>query len=285
MTSLNYPYISIIIPVYNRKDKIQSAIESVLKQTFTNFEIIIVDDGSTDGLGKILALYSDSRVRVLKHSKNKGASAARNTGIKEATGDLIAFLDSDDVWVSEKLEKQISHFNGLRERNESIKGSFTWFFLHRQNGSVILRKFKNVKNWKKYFLEGCFISPGSTLLIDKSVYKHIGFYDESLNRLEDWDWLLRFSKKFNLVTYEIPLSHIYQGERPPYKSVLSSFQKILKKYRNELSFCEKAKLISNGHIELYSSCRRTSFLKAHWHFSLAILMNPFLLKRAWRNKK
>lgn len=279
MNLSTFPYITIVIPVYNRSILIQHALDSVLKQTFSNFEIIIIDDGSTDDLEEVLKLYSDPRLRIIKHLKNQGAAAARNTAIKSARGSLIAFLDSDDKWCSTKLEKQLNHFECLRQSDKNIMGSFTWFFLHRQNGLLELRRFPKINNWNKYFLLGCFISPGSTLLVDKKVFEDIGFYDESLSRLEDWDWLFRFSKKFNLSVCEIPLSHIYQGETPSYQSVLSAFQKIFQKHKKDLSFHEKITLISTGHIELYYSCRKSSLFKACGHFFLSIIMNPLLLKK------
>src|ERR1700722_1374407 len=98
MNSFENPRVSIIIPVYNRSHTLSRALASVFQQTFKEFEVIIVDDGSTDALDDVLKLYADPRLHIYKHSINKGASAARNTGIKVAQGSLIAFLDSDDAW-------------------------------------------------------------------------------------------------------------------------------------------------------------------------------------------
>lgn len=274
--------ISVIIPVYNREYIVSRAIQSVLQQSFKGFELIIVDDGSTDKLEEVLKACSDPRLKIIKHPRNKGAAAARNTGIKAARGDLLAFLDSDDEWCSTKLEEQLNHLDASRKKNEHIMGSFTWFFLHRQNGLVELRHFTKVKNWRKYFLQGCFISPGSTLLMDKNVYEDIGFYDESLTRLEDWDWLLRFSKKFDLAIYEQPLSHIHQGDIPSYHGVFAAIQAIIQKHKKGLSFYENINLISSGQIELFYTCKRTSFFKASRHFFFALAMNPFLLKKVAR---
>lgn len=285
MSLLKAVRVSIVIPVYNRDYIISRAVQSVLQQSFKDFEVIIVDDGSTDKLEEVLKTYSDPRLIVIKHPRNKGAAAARNTAIKAAQGSLIAFLDSDDEWASEKLEKQVKHFDNLRHNNKNIMASFTWFFLHRQNGLAEMRQFRKIRNWKKYFLEGCFISPGSTLLVDKKAYEEVGLYDESLKRFEDWDWLIRFSKKFGLVAYEKPLSSIHQGSIPSYQDVFSSFKEIFHKNKKELTFFEKIKLFSSGHIELYHSCRKNYFFKAYGHFFLAIMMNPFLLKRVIRALK
>lgn len=106
------PKISVVIPTYNREDKVLKAIESALAQSFTDLEVIVVDDGSTDNTGRILEETFENRIRYYKQA-NQGASIARNRGIEEARGEWIAFLDSDDVWEKEKLELQLratAHF-------------------------------------------------------------------------------------------------------------------------------------------------------------------------------
>ena len=103
------PTVSIIIPTYNRAHLIDRSIQSVLNQTYQDFELIVVDDGSTDNTEDIIRQFQekDKRIKYIKHDKNKGGSAARNTGIKNSRGEYIAFQDSDDEWFPEKLEKQI----------------------------------------------------------------------------------------------------------------------------------------------------------------------------------
>jgi len=106
---MNYPLVSVVIPSYNRAATIGKAIESVLAQTFADFELIIVDDGSSDGaqLDSVLRRFGDPRLRLVRHPVNRGVSAARNTGIDGARGRFVAFLDSDDFWLPAKLEKQV----------------------------------------------------------------------------------------------------------------------------------------------------------------------------------
>jgi glycosyltransferase involved in cell wall biosynthesis len=106
------PTVSVIIPTYNRENLIGRAIYSVLKQTYQDFEIIVIDDDSTDNTREVIKEFQrkDKRIKYIKHGKNKGGSAARNTGIREAKGKYIAFQDSDDEWLSGKLEKQIKMF-------------------------------------------------------------------------------------------------------------------------------------------------------------------------------
>jgi glycosyltransferase involved in cell wall biosynthesis len=110
MSNFN-PLVSVILPTYNRAHVLGKAIESILNQTYSNFEIIIVDDGSLDSTEKLVARYRDNRIKYIRHTKNQGAVAARNTGIVASKGEYIAFQDSDNEWLPEKLEKQIAAFN------------------------------------------------------------------------------------------------------------------------------------------------------------------------------
>ena len=100
--------VSIIIPMYNREKTIKMAVESILEQTCQDFELIIVDDCSTDNTDEVVASIKDERIRYLKNERNSGAAVSRNRALREAKGRWIAFLDSDDLWMPEKLEKQIS---------------------------------------------------------------------------------------------------------------------------------------------------------------------------------
>lgn len=102
--------VSVIIPVYQVEKYIANTVRSVLSQTYTNFELLIVDDGSTDRSYEICQQFADSRIEIIRQ-KNQGVAAARNTGIAKAQGDYVAFLDGDDLWVPEKLEKHVAHLN------------------------------------------------------------------------------------------------------------------------------------------------------------------------------
>jgi len=128
------PLVSIITPSYNSTLFIKETIESVLNQTYKNWEMIIVDDDSTDKSQEIVALYAskDDRIKLLINVENLGAAQSRNRAIKEAKGDYIAFLDSDDIWFADKLEKQIS----LMERND-IFLSYTSYNTMNETGKVV----------------------------------------------------------------------------------------------------------------------------------------------------
>lgn len=102
------PAVSVVIPTYDRAAVLPRAIDSVLGQTVEDLELLVVDDGSTDRAPDVVAGYADDRVRCLRHEQNRGASAARNSGIEAASGDYVAFLDSDDEWLAGKLETQLA---------------------------------------------------------------------------------------------------------------------------------------------------------------------------------
>jgi glycosyltransferase involved in cell wall biosynthesis len=120
------PLISIVIPIFNRADTIGRAIESCLAQTYDRFEIVLVDDCSTDDLPSALQPFAeDQRIRLVGHAVNQGVSAARNTGVQNAKGDLVAFLDSDDAWYPTKLERQVAKAGSLEEDRPYLCGALT----------------------------------------------------------------------------------------------------------------------------------------------------------------
>lgn len=116
--------VSVIIPTYNRAHLLGRAIQSVLAQTYEDFEIIVVDDASTDVTEQVVKSFADDRINYIRHQKNKGGSSARNTGIKAAKGEFIAFLDSDDEWVPKKLEKEINRLQTLSNEVGVFYGGF-----------------------------------------------------------------------------------------------------------------------------------------------------------------
>jgi glycosyltransferase involved in cell wall biosynthesis len=183
--------ISVVIPAYNRAQSICPAINSVLDQSLKCHEIIIVDDGSQDDLAQVLKPYGNA-ITLIRHKTNLGASAARNTGIKAATGDTIAFLDSDDVWLPEKLRKQSEFMQNL-----DLQASCTNFYVSsRPPGkvtpltSIAHRPYGQLLTVQDC-VWGCFISPGSTFMCKTALLKKVGGYDTKFPRYEDWDLLLK----------------------------------------------------------------------------------------------
>ena len=182
------PLVSTVIPTFNRGWSICRAVKSVLCQDYPNIEIIVVDDGSDDDTEEKLAPYTD-RIRVLKQ-KNKGVSAARNAGIKAAFGDLIAFLDSDDLWESDKISKQTAFFTEHPEaficQTEEI-----WI----RNGIRVNPSQKHKKPSGMIFepsLHLCLVSP-SAVMMKPRLFQEKGLFDEILPACEDYDLWLRVS--------------------------------------------------------------------------------------------
>jgi len=182
------PLISVIIPTYNRAYILPRAIESVLNQTFKNIEIIIVDDGSTDETPYLVSKYPLIYVR----KPHKGVSHTRNIGILKAKGELVAFLDSDDAFVPEKLEKQLKFF----EKYPHYKIVQTDEIWYKGNRRINPKKIhKKAEGW--FFdkaIKLCVVSI-STVLIKKEVFDEIGFFDEAFPVCEDYEFWLRVSLK------------------------------------------------------------------------------------------
>ena len=231
---MNNPKISVIIPTYNRGYSIARAIKCVLKQTFQDFEIIIVDDGSQDSTEEVVGQFKDTRIRYLAHSQNKGEPAARNTGVMAAKGEYIAFLDSDDEWLPNKLEIQL---NIHEQITDEISASCTGYYLHLTKLGIILNKIPQCtgSSWYRHLLLfGCDLGPGTTMVVTKQAYHEVGYYDESLIRSPDWDWLIRYVKKYKLTVVEELLAHVYyNNSKNPHVFEKSSFH-FMTKYDKEL---------------------------------------------------
>ena len=215
--------ISVIIPTFNREHFVQKAIKSVLEQTYTDFELIIVDDGSTDNVSQAISKFNDPRLSYI-YKENKGVSSARNHGITISQGKYIAFLDSDDYWIPQKLEKQMRFFKNNPE------------YKIQQTQELWIRHGKRVNQMKKHekpsgeiygdCLKMCVITPSSAL-INKTIFNEIGLFDESLPACEDYDLWLRISCKYPVALIDENLIVKYGG----HQDQLSRKIKFLDKYR------------------------------------------------------
>jgi len=199
--------ISVIIPAYNRAAVIGAAIDSVVNQALPSaqctVDIIVVDDASDDDLAATLRPFKQ-QIRLIRHDRNGGAAAARNTAITAADGDLLAFLDSDDIWLPGKLARQMAamHQNGW-------EASCTAYLLSRPGTrDHISPRLSTGLIGLEQMAWGCFVSPGSTLLCRRSLFEEIGRFDTGLRRLEDWDWLLRYASVRSFGFLAEPLARI-----------------------------------------------------------------------------
>jgi glycosyltransferase involved in cell wall biosynthesis len=183
--------VSVIIPTYNRKAFVLEAVNSILAQTYEDYELIVVDDGSADGTGEALKPYGD-RLRYL-YQENQGVSAARNRGLGHARGEFIAFLDSDDLWLPSKLAIQIA----FMEQHPEARLCYTdeiWI----RRGLRVNPKKRHVKYSGEiypYCLPLCIISPSSALMC-RDLFAQVGAFDSGLPVCEDYDLWLRVAARF-----------------------------------------------------------------------------------------
>jgi len=186
------PSVSVIIPVYNRLEYICEAIESVLAQTYKNYEIIVVDDGSTSNVKRVLESYMDEIKYI--YQENKGLAAARNTGIKNSKGKYLAFLDDDDLFEPKKLEIQVS----VLEDNQDIGFVYSDCYEFDTTNEAKMRLNLTVGRNKpsSEFAKLFFMNPNvrvPTVLARRKCFEDVGLFDESLSQHEDGDMLLRIA--------------------------------------------------------------------------------------------
>jgi glycosyltransferase involved in cell wall biosynthesis len=211
---------SVLIPAYNRAYIIREALQSAFAQTFQDFEVLVIDDGSKDLTSQIMQEYHDPRLRYIRHEKNKGYSGACNTGFREAKGEYVSFLDSDDLWKPEKLSIEV----GFLERHREVQAVFS--DLEKEDGREMVPSFMRVTPYfstmlaaKHYPSEIVFtqremylcllrevpIKP-TALTIRKEAVEHVGYFNESWPSGSDWEFLLRFSRVFRFGYIDQPLA-------------------------------------------------------------------------------
>jgi glycosyltransferase involved in cell wall biosynthesis len=193
------PLVSVIIPTYNSADFLMEAIESVLDQTWGDFEIIVVDDGSTDGTPERVRRYDD-KVRYF-YKKNGGPSSARNMGVKQARGGYVAFLDSDDVWEPEKLRVQMHVVSEHPENKLVCTDSALMGRRGTREGKL---KRDLMGNLFPILYSNSFIRT-STVVMAKACFQTVGFFDERYRSAEDYDLWLRVAKRYPIAYIKQPL--------------------------------------------------------------------------------
>ncbi|MBD2453366.1 glycosyltransferase [Nostoc sp. FACHB-87] len=198
MTSViqNIPKISVIIPTYNSERTIKTTIDSVLSQSFTDFELIVINDGSTDSTLDIASQIQDSRLKVFSF-ENAGGNVSRNRGLQKAVGEFISFLDADDVWTSDKL---VSQLEALQD-NIDAKVAYSWTDYIDENGKFLVSGSHITVNGDVYerLLVSNFLENGSNPLIYREALIELGGFDESLSAAQDWDMWLRLAARYSFV--------------------------------------------------------------------------------------
>jgi len=270
--------VNVIIPTYNRAELLPGAIDSVLAQTFKDYEIIIIDDGSTDGTRKVLSPYLlHPNIRYF-YQDNKKQAAAKNLGIQKAQGEYIAFLDSDDLWSPQKLALQVKALDDHPEI--AMVYSNQMIFRNSLDSGKIKYRPGILKSGEIFYdlLMRKFYCSTPTILLRKSAIDAVGGFDESLrNALEDWEFTLRISKIFQIYCIDKPLiwRRIHAEGSPGYHEIrIRNHSRILDKYLSDSSLSDSFKKAVLG--KAYFSWGHLSFLdrrykKATRYFSKATL--------------
>jgi len=198
ITKFDNPLISVVLPVFNGEKTISETIQSVLEQTFVNWELIIINDGSQDSTLDIIKRFefADPRLRIFSYL-NAGLAASRNRGIALALGEYISFIDADDLWTSDKLKSQST---ALQEHPKASV-AYSWTDYIDADGKFVKSGGHTTDTGDVYqkLLLWNFVENGSNPLIRKEVFGTVGIFDESLTAAEDWDMWLRLAAKYEFV--------------------------------------------------------------------------------------
>lgn len=214
--------ISVIVPAYNAERTILKTIESVQQQTFSDFELIVINDGSSDRTLELLEPVKDPRLKVFSYS-NGGLPVARNRGISHAAGDFITFLDADDLWTPDKLELQ---FLALQQ-NPEAGAVYSWTQFMDDKGQSFHGCKAVFYNGNVYadLLLGNFIDSGSNVMIRREAIASVGDFDPTLASCEDWEYWLRLAAKWHFVVVAKPQIFYRQSS-----GAMSSKIEVMKKY-------------------------------------------------------
>ncbi|WP_146185977.1 glycosyltransferase family A protein [Flavobacterium album] len=201
------PYFSVVIPLYNKENYIAKTLDSVLGQTFTDFEVIIVNDVSTDNSLAVAQRFTNDRIRIIYHEQNKGLSASRNTGIKNSQAEFVAFLDADDLWQPQFLEKifelTVNYPNAglFATKYDMLYPNNILIDSHLPLKNGIIKNFFDKERRQHIY---CY----SSICIKKNVFEKVGMFDEKITMGEDVDFNVRANLDYQLAYFSIPLACI-----------------------------------------------------------------------------
>lgn len=253
------PLVSVVIPTFNRAHLIRRALDSVLAQTYKNLDIIVVDDASTDDTEVVIRSYEDSRIRYVRLEHNRGGSAARNVGLRLSKGEYIAFLDSDDEWVADKVRRHLDVFQAHPECHIVYSAVKTVY----PDGSVFVRHLDGPEGriFDRLMVRNV-VGPTSAFVIKRECFERVGGFDESLPSSQDYDLWLRLAKHYQfkkisepLVVYHWHGNQISTNMEAKWRGMLA----ILEKYRDDL------RMYPFAHAEKHYRLGR--FLLNHGHMS------------------
>jgi glycosyltransferase involved in cell wall biosynthesis len=201
--------VSVILPTFNRANLLRRSIDSVLQQSFTDFELIIVDDCSTDTTKELISSYTDPRMRYIRNEENLGAGGARNAGVSVSEGEFIAFQDSDDEWLPNRLSIQMAVFTDNLDKNIGMVYSPYDLYIESQKFYTFGGRVK--ENYFSNFL--LFPDVGTpTMLIKRKAWDDIGGFSLEIDCFEDWEFSLRMANKYEVVNVQEVLHNAHYSE-------------------------------------------------------------------------
>lgn len=275
------PKVSVVIPTCNRPYLIKRTLDSVLKQSFQDFEIIVVDDGIKESAEEAVKSYNDARIKYIKHEVNKGGGAARNTGIKNAIGEYIAFLDDDDEWALEKLEKQVKAFETCENKVAVVFCGVRILYDEGKIEKIVLPNESGIVNPFNRILHKCYIWT-SAMMAKRSCLEEEKF-DVAFTKNQEWDLQLRLAKKYNfyaindhLVTLNVQGEGEHMGGLKNIDNIIRGFERLVEKHKTDYEKQPKSLALRYFQIaRLY--LKADNFLKVKKNLLRAFLSDPFSL--------
>lgn len=269
------PKVSVVIITYNRSELLRTAIRSVLSQSYQDFELIVVDDASRDNTSEMVQAFDDQKIRYIRHETNKKEAGARNTGVLNSTGEYIAFLDDDDEWLPEKLQRQVH----LLDRSPpTVGGIYTG--LLRIDGATRKTLLQMVPTKRgNIFLDLLIenlITP-STVLLRRECFETVGLFDANIPFGLDWDMWIRISKEFQFEYISEPLVRYYVHDSKlstNYQLMIEGREAQLKKYAG--FFALNSKCQSHHYLDIgIFYCYIGNTIKGREAFIKAMNIYPF----------
>lgn len=208
------PTVSVILPTYNRANLLPRAIDSVLGQTYSDFELLIIDDASDDNTREVVQQYDDRRIRYIRKECNEGGGAARNRGIEASNGEYVAFLDSDDEWLPTKLKKQVDRVTQMGDEYSVV---YCLHYVAKDEYDALIEDAFPLHHGDVYeeLLSGWCPASTSLFLVQKSALEHVGVFDPNLPSFQDYDLWIRLAKEYSFsgIDERLAIKHRHGGKQ------------------------------------------------------------------------
>jgi len=247
------PLVTAIIPTFNRASIVGRAIRSVLGQTFQGWELLVVDDASTDDTERVVRSFPDRRIRYIRHEQNRRVSAARNTGIRSAQGEYVSFLDDDDEWLPEKLAMEVEVF---RNSDPEVGLVYTGKTVFDEHGQVLQLRMPTESGWVyDAMLDRHFIGSPSRVTVRKQVLDRVAGFDDTFTDCQDYDLWLRVAKISKIATVPQCLVKRYllsDQMSGSLRNICEGWEHILVKFRADMTPRTLTKHISRVAILLFN---------------------------------